>query len=453
MSSIANRKNFPAEVRRTLDLAFPVIIGQVAVFSMNFVDTVMSGRLPEKDIALAGLGVGGAFFSAIMMFTLGVLMAVQPIVAQLDGADRQSEGGEELRQAVWIALFLAVPFWLLTRYSEPLLVLFRIDPAIVPTAASYLRALSFGAPAISLVFLLRFFSEGAGMTRATMLYGILGSLLNIPLNWILMFGKLGMPALGTVGCGYASSIVYWMQFLILFLFITRHRHFKPFDVVRRLDRPDWQRIRELLRIGLPIAVSIFMEGSMFVGAALLIGQLGPVPAAAHLIAINFSAMWFMIPVGLGSAIAIRVGNAIGRQDPEAARYAGLIGLVTVLGFQTVSATVIFLIPEAIVRLYTSDVSVAPIAVGLLFYSAIFQYSDGIQMCAAGALRGMKDTRVPMVITIFSFWLLGLPVGYHLTFGRELGPSGMWIGMIVGLTVAAVLMTWRFASVSGQHVRK
>jgi MATE family multidrug resistance protein len=211
----------------------------------------------------------------------------------------------------------------------------------------------------------------------------------------------------------------------------------------RLEKPDWQEIRELLKVGIPIAVAIFIEGSLFVGAALLIGRLGPVPAAAHLIAINFAALLFMIPVGLSSAISIRVGNAVGRNDHSGARYVGLIGIVLIMVIQSVSAAALFLFPEAIVGIYTNDLVVAPLAVSLLFYAAIFQYPDGLQIVAAGALRGYKDTRKPVLYMIISFWIIGLTLGYHLTFTREMGPAGMWIGMIAGLSVASALMLRRF----------
>lgn len=442
-NSITTGRNHVAEMKRTLHLAAPVMIGQLAVFSMNFVDTVMSGRLPNKDVALAGLGIGGALWSAQLMFILGVLMAVQPSVAQLDGAGRKIEAGVYTRQVFWIAIAFAIPFWFICYYSEPLLSAFAIDPLIVPTAAGYLRAISWGTPALCLTFLLRFFSEGSGHTRLTMLYGVLGALLNIPLNYVLMFGKLGFPAMGTVGCGIASAIVMWVSFLMLLGYILLHSHFREFRLFARFDWPDRAQILDHLKVGVPIAVAIFVEGSLFVGAALLIGRLGPVPAASHLIAINFSALVFMIPIGLASAISIRVGNAIGRGEPDAARYAGIIGIVIVLGFQTVSALLMLLFPEVIVSIYTDDVVVAPLAVSLLFYAAIFQYSDGIQICAAGALRGYKDTRAPMVYTIISFWIIGMTLGYYLTFNAGLGPAGMWIGMIAGLSVAAVLMLARF----------
>lgn len=452
MNSITKHKNHPAEIARTMGLATPVIIGQLAVFSMNFVDTVMAGRLPEKEIALAALGIGGAVWSSMLMFILGTLMVVQPSVAQLDGAQMKSEAASQTRQAFWIALALGVPFALVCTFSEALLTGFGIDPVIVPEAAGYLRAMAWGAPALSLVFLLRFFSEGTGNTTPTMLYGVAGALLNIPLNYVLMYGKLGFPALGTVGCGYATSIVIWLQLLLLFLYIHKHRHYQPFALMSYLESPSWPKIWSLLKVGLPIAVAIFVEGSLFVGAALLIGRLGPIPAAAHLIAINFSALMFMIPIGLASAISIRVGNAIGRGELDSARYTGIIGVVIVLGFQTVSATCMFLFPELIVSIYTDDLVVAPLAVSLLFYAAIFQYPDGLQMVAAGALRGYKDTRKPMLYMVISFWIVGMTLGYNLTFNRGMGPAGMWIGMIAGLTIASALMLRRFQHTSKKRIR-
>ena len=231
------------------------------------------------------------------------------------------------------------------------------------------------------------------------------------------------------------------------------RHYPPCSLLSRFEKPDLEKIISLLKVGLPIAVAIFVEGSLFVGAALLIGQLGPVPAAAHLIAINFSALVFMIPVGLSSAVSIRVGNAVGRGEPEAARYAGWIGLLIVLGFQTVSASIMFFFPEWVVHIYTDDAVVAPLAVSLLFYAAIFQYPDGIQIVAAGTLRGYKDTRKPMLYMVISFWIVGMTLGYNLTFNGGMGPAGMWVGMIAGLTVASILMLRRFHHTSERFIRE
>jgi len=428
------------------------MIGMVASFGMNFVDTVMAGRLPQKEIALAAIATGGAVWSAVLMFVIGMMMAIQPVVAQLDGANDRAEAGVATRQAFWIALIVAVPYVLILRSGGLVLQGMGVDASIIPTAIEYLDALSWGAPAICLLLLLRFFSEGTGHTRPTMYIGLMGIILNVPLNYILMFGKLGMPALGARGTGYATSLVICLQLLVMFYYVRSHGHFKPYELFIRWDRPQWAPIKKLIAIGLPIGTGIFVEGSLFVGAALLIARLGPLPASAHLVAINYSALMFMVPLGLASAITTRVGNALGRGDPQAARYAGLIGLFIMLFTQTLSASSMLLFPEFIVGIYTDDAAITAIAVQLLFFSAIFQYADGIQICAAGALRGLKDTLVPMFINIVSYLLIGLSVGYYLTFKQAMGPSGMWIGMIVGLSFGAVLLLSRFLVSSSKLVR-
>ncbi|HLF32390.1 MAG TPA: MATE family efflux transporter [Xanthomonadales bacterium] len=452
MSSITKTHNHAAEVRRTLQLAAPVILGQLAIFSMNFVDTVMSGRLPQKDIALAALGIGGALWSGLMMFTIGLLMAVQPSVAQLDGAGFKPQAAALTRQAFWIALFIAVPYWAVCFFSEPLLTLFRIDPVIVPVAAGYLRAISWGAPGLCLIFLLRFFSEGAGHTRPTMFYGLAGALLNVPMNYVFMFGHLGIPALGTRGCGYATSIVIWLQLLMLLAYMRKHRHYRPFELFQKIELPRRREISLLLRLGLPIAMTVSLEGGLFVAAAMLIGQLGPLASAAHLIAINFSALLFMIPLGMASAVTVRVGNAMGRKDPAAARYAGIVGLLIVACLQCFNMTLMFGFPALIVGIYTDEAAVGAVAVSLLFYAAIFQLPDGIQICAAGALRGLKDAKVPMLYNLIAYWVVGMSVGYYLTFAAELGPAGMWIGMIAGLSMGALLLAGRFMHLTTRLIR-
>jgi len=235
--------------------------------------------------------------------------------------------------------------------------------------------------------------------------------------------------------------------------VRSHHHFRDFRPFERWDAPDRRVIAHLLKIGLPIALTIFVEGSLFVAAALLIGRLGAVPAAGHLVAVNFAALLFMIPLGLASAITTRTGNALGRGDPAAARYAGMIGMFIVLFTQTVSACVMVTFPGLVVGLYTSDPVIASVAVSLLWYAALFQFPDGIQVCAAGALRGYKDTLAPAFYNMISYWLIGLSVGYYLTFEQAMGPAGMWIGMISGLTSGAVLLFGRFWARSAQTIRE
>lgn len=452
MNSTTGKPSLWFEIRRTLQLAAPVMIGLVAGFGMNFVDTVMAGRLPEKEVALAALATGGALWSAGLMVVIGLLMAVQPSVAQLDGAGRQRDAAAVTRQGLWLALGLALPFFLLVYHGAAILRWLDVDPAIVPVADGYLKALAFGAPLMCAVMLQRFFSEGTGHTRPTMYIGVAGVLLNIPFNWVLMYGHLGFPALGATGCGVATSLVISLQALGFFLYLRRHRHYRPYGLFERWDWADLAELRSLLVIGLPIAGTLFVEGSLFMAASLLIGRLGPTPTASHLIAINFSALVFMIPLGLGSAVTTRVGNALGRQDPEGARHAGLVGGAIVLGTQTLSAALMLTFPMAIVAIYTNDATIAALAVSLLGLAAIFQLPDGIQICMAGILRGYKDTFVPMLVNILSYWIVGLSLGYWLTFGRGLGPAGMWWGMIAGLSVGAVLLTVRFLWRSREAIR-
>lgn len=431
------------EVRRTLELAAPIMIGLFAGFAMNFIDTIMAGRLPEKDVALAALATGGALWSAVLMLVIGLLMAVQPSVAQLDGAGEFERAGAVTRQGFWIALSLSPLFSLFLFNGGALLSWLQVDPAIIPVAVEYLQALAWGAPMLCMTLLLRFYSEGSGHTKPTMYIGILGALLNVPLNWVLMFGNLGFPALGAAGCGYATSIALSLQALAMWIYVSRHAHYRPFQLFTRWDWPDMPEITHLLKVGAPIAGTLFVEGSLFVAAALLIGRLGPVPTASHLVAINFSALAFMIPLGLASAVTTRVGNALGRNDPAGARHAGMVGLGIVLGIQSISATLMLSFPLVIASIYTQDPVIASAAAGLLFYAAIFQLSDGLQICSAGILRGYKDTLVPMMINVVSYWVVGLTLGYTLTFAGGMGPAGMWIGLIAGLSVGATLLTVRF----------
>lgn len=429
------------ETRRTLVLALPLIIGQLTSFGMNFVDTVMAGRLGQLD--LGAIAIGSSIWAAGLLFVLGVLMTIPPVVSQFDGAGRRKQAGEATRQGLWIALVLGLLMFALMRNMEWVRHWLDVEPQVAALSLDYLRAISWGAPAMFLMLVLRFFSEGAGMTRPTMYLGLLGIVLNIPLNYVLMFGKLGFPAMGAVGCGWATAIVFWVQLIALALYIRYRAFYREFGLFSQFSRPNWREIGGLLKIGLPIGAMIFFEGSLFVGAALLIGTLGALPIAAHQVAINFASMAFMVPLGLAGAISVRVGNAIGRGEPEAARMAGLVGIGIAVVFGSFSALVMLLFPHAIARMYTPDAAVIALAAQLLLLAAVFQIADGMQVAAAGALRGLKDTQVPMIYSILSYWLIGMSIGWWLTFREDFGPHGMWYGMIAGLTVAAVLMCTRF----------
>jgi MATE family multidrug resistance protein len=286
-----------------------------------------------------------------------------------------------------------------------------------------------------------------GISSPVMYFGFVGLAVNVVANYGLIYGHWGLPALGAVGCGYATSAVWWTQFVGLAIYVRRHRRLGPLRIFERFDRPHFGRLAALVRLGLPIGFSFFVEVSMFASVALLMGSIGAVAVAGHQIAINVASITFMVPLGIALATTVRVGNAQGRGDVAAARRAGWLGMQLALAGQVVAAAVLLAWPQRIAAVYSADSGVQAMAVQLLIMAAIFQLSDGLQVSAAGALRGLKDTRGPMVVTVVAYWLVGLPFGYWLGFHRGLGPRGLWIGIIGGLTVAGVLLAWRFGRLS------
>ena len=429
------------EIGRTLTLAAPLVLGQLAAVAINFVDTVMAGRL--NALTLAAVAIGGAVWSAGLLFTIGVLMAIPPHVSHLDGGGQRRRIGPLLHQAGYLALGLAILLFFYLRGAEPLLRLMRVDPEIIGPAMGYLDAIAWSAPGLCGFLLLRMLCEGLSLTRPVMYFGLLGLVINIPANYVLIFGHLGFPPLGAAGCGYASALTLWLQFGGILLYIHGSAGFHATGLFRRPARPERRQLWQLLKLGLPIGGAIFVEGSLFATAALLLGALGPVTAAAHQAAINYSGLMFMIPLGVGMAMTVRIGNARGRGDPAAARLAGRAGFTIVLFTQLGSAGFMLAFPDLIASLYSNDPRVQGVVVQLLFLAAIFQLPDGFQASAAGALRGYKDSRLPMLITVVAYWLVGLPLGWSLGIHLEYGAQGMWIGLIAGLSIAATLLLLRY----------
>lgn len=434
-------KNIKKEARLTLTIGLPVIIAQLLQMSMNFVDTVMAGNLSAED--LAAVAVGGAIFNPFMMLAAGILMAVTPIIAQHVGARNLSEIGINARQGLWLSQLLAIPTFFIIRNLEPIMHFLEVTPSIIPLSQGYLDAISWGIFGICGYMALRFFNEGLSATRPAMYIALLGLLVNIPGNYILMYGKLGFPEMGAVGCGYASSVVGYAMFLGMFIFTKTHKPYDRFNIFSAIHIPDWTYLKEILRIGVPIGLSSTMEVTMFALVSLLMGSLSAVAVAGHQVAINFSAMTFMVPFGLATAITTRVGNAMGKGSIYEARHRGYVGITLATLFMSFTAVIIFIFPDVITSIYTNDADVQNVAISLLYMAAIFQISDGLQVSSYGALRGLKDTKVPMFVNFIAYWLVGLPLGYYLGIIREVGPQGLWMGLIAGLTIAAILHNIRF----------
>jgi MATE family multidrug resistance protein len=434
---------FRRELSRTTRLALPVIGGQLATVGMNFIDTVMSGRVGPTT--LGAVAVGSSFFGALLFFMIGVLMAVPPSVAQLDGAGRQERIGPLVRQAFWTAAGLVLLAWFVLSQSERVLRLFNVDPELSPIVVEYLDALAWGMPGLCFFLTLRLLCEGVGRTRPTLYFSLAGLAVNFVANYVLIYGHFGFPALGAVGCGYATAFVWSLQFLGILFYV--HFPLRRLRVFESWDGPSWRVIVELLRVGGPIGISLFMEASLFGTVALLMGSLGTTWIAAHQMALNFTAMTFMVPLGISMAMTVRVGNAVGRRDAPGVRRAAASGFLLAMIAQLCSASAMIFLPTHIASIYTADAALIAIAVELLFLAAVFQISDGLQVASAGALRGLKDTRIPMLVTIVAYWGVGIPLGHYLCFEQEFGARGLWGGLIGGLSVAALLLCARFWSLS------
>jgi len=425
-----------------LRLALPLVLGQLSAVGMNVVDAVLAGHLDAHT--LAAVAVGTSIWALAIVTAVGVMMALPPSVAQLNGAGRHEDIGPLFRQAVWLALALGLGLAVATALLGPrLVVLIGVDPALVADTRLFLQAIAFGAPALTLYFGLRGLSEGLGVTRPTLYFGLLGLALLGPLGYVLMYGRFGVPRLGAFGSGIATALVLWLQVAAFAVYVRMHPRYRALAPFARMERPDPRALREFLRIGVPMGVTLLMEASLFVAVALALGTLGTDIVASHQIALNVASIAFMVPLGLAMASTVRVGHAVGRGDMAAVRRAGWVGMLLTLVTQALSASLLLLLPGWIAGLYTGDAAVAALAAQLLVLAGLFQFSDGLQVAANGALRGLKDTRIPMFITLFAYWMVGMPVGWWLAFHQGLGARGMWMGLIAGLGVAAVLLPWRF----------
>ena len=442
------------EVRALLALALPIIISQVATTAMGFVDAVMAGRVGPRD--LAAVALGNSVWVPVFLLMSGILLATTPKVAQRYGANTHGEIGPIVRQALWLAFITGLCAAGILMVAEPLLHWMKVAPDLIEPCMGYLYGIASGMPAVAIYCVLRGFSDGLGKTRPSMVLGLIALALNIPLNYIFIYGHFGVPAMGGVGCGWATAIVMWFMALGMVVWTMRGAIYQSSQVYSHFEWPKWPILERLLSVGLPIGIAVFAESSIFAVIALLIGSLGATVVSGHQIALNFSSLVFMIPYSLGMAITVRVGQALGRQQPREARFVAGVGMGTALIWAFISASLILLLRGPIASIYTADPQVLEVATLLLVFAALYQFSDVIQVTAAGALRGYQDTRVTMIMTLFAYWGVGLPVGYALGLtdwlGEPSGPSGLWQGLIAGLTCAALMLSVRLVSSAKKRIR-
>ena len=402
-------QNFLENTKSLFKLAYPILIAQLIQNLMGFADTVMAGRVSATD--MAAVAVASSVWLPLILTIYGLIMALATIVAQLSGAKKYDEVAKATYQTAWIAITLGISlialFYIVSPYAFEKMAL---DPSLKTLMFDYLGFIVWGAPGFCLYIVLRNYSEGLSFTKPTMVISIIGLLINIPANYIFIYGGFGIPALGGAGCGLATGIVYWVMFVSMLIYVLLAQPLKKAPLFKQFYWPEWQGIKEILVIGVPIALSLLFEVSLFSVIALIIAPFGVDIVASHQITINFTGMIFMVPLSIAMAVTIKVGFALGEKDYQQAK--DICRNSYILGFGIAITTALFTLAfrHYIPSIYTTDEKVIALAANLMFLGAMFQLSDYIQVISAGALRGYKDTKSILFITFISYWVIGLGLG-------------------------------------------
>ncbi len=436
-----------------MSLAWPVFLAQLAQTAIGFVDTLMAGHYSTVDLAAIALGSG--IWLPLFLSCQGLLMATTPLVAHLVGASQTEATRAQLHIGLFLALLLSGLAFLLLQNSHVLLQYMEIDPALARITQRYLAAISWGFPALFVYQLLRCYVEGFGKTRPGMQIALIGLLCNIPLNYVLIYGKLGLPELGAAGCGWASSLVLWIMLASMLIYLKRASLFGQLQLFSGWQRPSWGQLWPFIRLGMPIGMALLIEVSMFTLIGLLLADLGETQIAAHQITISFTGLIFMLPLSLSMAMTIRVGHHLGRKNPQAALHTARCGLQLAFLFACLAALGIGLFNQRIAGLYTQDPVLIDICISLLWVALLFQFPDALQITTSGILRGHKDTAVPLLLVFLAYWCFGLPLGYVLAktdwITTPLGALGFWYGLLGGLTAGAILLISRYYHINRRYL--
>jgi MATE family multidrug resistance protein len=438
--SMTRPQAFVQESRALLRLAGPIILSQIAMVLMGLVDTVMSGQAGAAEQAVVGLGV--SLWIPVFVGLMGVVQAVSPIIAQHFGAGDHAAVARDAREGVWLAICSGLLPLALVPFATTLLTLAGIAPALSARVELFLWGIGLGLPAALVYRSLAFYSASINQTRPIMVLAFVGLAINAALNWALIGGHLGLPALGGAGCGWATGVGMWVSLIALVVWTARAEVYRPYAVWRSWHLPSWAAQKQLLRIGLPMGGAALAEVAAFSSVAVLVGRFGDVQIAAHQIALNFAALVFMLPMGLSSAISIRVGHSLGAGDRLNARAVAWTGVAVGLVIAALAIGPIILLRHQVAAVYSSDDAVRTLAANLLLFAAFWQLFDATQVCAIGALRGYKVTLLPMVLMLIAFWLVGVPAGTWLAYrgiagGPPLQVYGFWAGLFVGLLLVSL----------------
>ena len=429
------------EFKPMITLALPVVMAELGWMAMGIVDTLMVGRLSPE--AIGAVGIGSSVFMGVVIFAFGLLLGLDTLVSQAFGGNRLEECHRWLIHGTVLAVILSFPFtvilWLIDRSLDH----WGIHPAVLGLTRQYLVVLTWSVLPLLLYCAFRRYLQGMGIVRPVMVALVMANLANWFFNWVLIFGKFGAPALGVAGSAWATvGARVAMAAYLLAVIIHRERRRRPglFETPLTIELA-W--MRRLVALGAPAAAQVTLEVGVFAAATALAGRLAPTALAAHQIAVNIAAFTFMVPLGLSSAGAVRVGQAVGRLDPDGAARSGWTALTLGVGFMSCAATTFLLIPRLLIGSFTTDSTVIAIGASLLMIGAVFQLFDGLQGVATGALRGLGDTRTPMLWNLAGHWFIGLPLGYTLCFVVGVGVTGLWWGLSAGLIICgiALLIVW------------
>jgi multidrug resistance protein, MATE family len=439
-----------AELRATLALAWPLILANLTMALIQSTDVVLMGQLSAHALAASALGLNLSL--ALTIFCIGLVLAASPLMASELGRKRHSvrDVRRTFRQSVWVAITVTLPAWLLLWNAEPVMLALGQQPALAADAALFLKGYMWSMLPFLIFQAMRHFFAALERPRWILAVSALGVGLNALVGWALIFGKFGLPALGIFGGGLATSIVWTAMMLMLGIVIQTQRPFARYRLFGNFWRPDWQRYRAIWRIGFPIAVTLGFEGTVFSFAIYLMGLIDAASVAAHAIALQLAALTFMVPMGIGQAATVRVGLAYGAHDKAGVGRAGWTALAFGVGFMSLMALVMVIIPEQLMGIFVdradpANARVIELGVSFLLIGAMFQIVDGAQVVGAGMLRGLQDTRVPMVFAGIGYWVIGIGVGTLLAFGLGWEGVGVWTGLAAGLAVVAVLMVLRWSA--------
>ena len=439
------------ELTETLRLAVPIALTQLGQIAMMTTDLALIGRLGDVAVAAAALAHTVFFFS--FTFGMGLVSAVAPLAAQGFGAGNPRQVRRALRVGLWAALVISLPMMAFPLYGEQILLALGQAPVTAHLAQQYLWGLTWGITPALWFMAIRGFTGAVNRPEPVLWITIAAVPANAALVYLLIHGELGLPRLGLFGAGLATTIINFGMFFAGLWFVTRRRPFRKYHVLGRIWRIDWDLMRQLIVIGAPISLSFLLEYGLFGAAGLLMGVISTMALAAHQVALQIAAVLFMVPFGIGMAATVRVGHAVGRGDAPAVKRAGSVATSLGIIFMSAMTLVVILARFAIARFFFGEGAesaggVIDLTATLLMVGATLFVADGIQTVAAGALRGMNDTRIPLLFAVTSYWLIGFPAAYGLAFRMELGAVGVWIGLSCGTAVYAVLLILRFRRLAG-----